>query len=558
MKTGESMMHRKNWVVAVLATTVMLAGTLAPAQDNLLRVVCPENLNALAEKLADDFNRTHPDWKADVSVITQGNPMQLDGESVIGLVDKTGISRISSRGGYSMVAGRDVIVPVINTNNPNAADILSQGITPGMFAKIYTSPVEMTWGEVLGNNDGIVIETYLPAAAIHRTYLAEFAGTDPDGLTGTIAGGDEALLGALRDGNRSVGFCSLTCLARLEKEGTMAGITLVPLDVDGNRQVDHFENMYHSCGDLAHAIFVGKYPRALYSRIYAVTSVEPVDGAAAAFLDWLATEGQASLSSAGILPLDLTEQLAYLHPATPSITSERTAGKSHVSVIVLLVLTLVVLTGTGILFRPRKQKLALAAASIAPATFFGQDTADFPRGLYFDKSHTWTFLERDGSVRIGIDDFLQHVTGSITRVKVKKQGEKLNRGEPFVNLVQHGKQLEINSPVSGTVSVVNNALLTEASVLNSDPYNGGWICTVQPSCWLSDLGNYLMGERYREWLRTEFNRLRDFLASLMEPEKGDEGSLVLQDGGEISDGVLETFSPEVWEEFQIRFINRAI
>ena len=54
-------------------------------------------------------------------------------------------------------------------------------------------------------------------------------------------------------------------------------------------------------------------------------------------------------------------------------------------------------------------------------------------------------------VRIGIDDFIQHITGPLTKVKMKNPGEKVKKGEPILSIIQNGKLLNINSPVSGTI-----------------------------------------------------------------------------------------------------------
>jgi len=218
-------------------------------------------------------------------------------------------------------------------------------------------------------------------------------------------------------------------------------------------------------------------------------------------------------------------------------------------VMVLLVWLITTLSG-------RKQGGSPDPSSVKPG-IFGQDSVAFPGGLFFDKSHTWTFMEKEGNVRIGIDDFIQHVTGPVTRVVMKEQGEKITRGEPFLTLVQYGKQLEIKSPLSGTVMERNKELLKDASLLNSEPYANGWICMVKPVNWLPELKSFFMGEPYREWIQTEFARLKDFLSSGLRLKDDRELSVVLQDGGEIRDGALEEFGPEVWEEFQTRFINRS-
>jgi len=56
-----------------------------------------------------------------------------------------------------------------------------------------------------------------------------------------------------------------------------------------------------------------------------------------------------------------------------------------------------------------------------------------PGGLFYDKTHTWAFMEENGQVKIGINDFLQHVTGVI-----KQQNEEL-----LTNLMNESFQLEI-------------------------------------------------------------------------------------------------------------------
>ena len=62
--------------------------------------------------------------------------------------------------------------------------------------------------------------------------------------------------------------------------------------------------------------------------------------------------------------------------------------------------------------------------------------------------------------------------------------------------------------------------------------------------------------KYTEQVREEFGRIRDFLATATGSGNVRMAPVVLQDGGELKEGLLEEFGPEVWEEFQIRFMNR--
>ena len=203
---------------------------------------------------------------------------------------------------------------------------------------------------------------------------------------------------------------------------------------------------------------------------------------------------------------------------------------------------------------PRESRVMLAKEGKG----FNEESVVAPDGLFYDKSHTWTFMEKDGIVKVGIDDFLQHITGSVTKIKMKPQGTKVKKGEKIISLVQNGKQLDIYSPLSGLIRDINHELKINAAIINNSPYCSGWIYSVQPDNWLKETRRYLMGDNYREWLRKEFTRLKDFVAGTVKSREESFSQVVLQEGGEISDNLLENFGPEVWEEFQRKFIDTSI
>jgi glycine cleavage system H lipoate-binding protein len=178
-------------------------------------------------------------------------------------------------------------------------------------------------------------------------------------------------------------------------------------------------------------------------------------------------------------------------------------------------------------------------------------------GLFFDKSHTWAYMEKDGLVKIGMDDFLQHVVGSITQMEMKKPGETIKKGEPLISLIQKGKKLTINAPVSGIIKEQNDELLYDSSLVNSAPYGEGWMYLIEPTNWSKEIPFLLMGEKYSIWLKNEFSRLKDFLASYVKPNSESYSPVVMQDGGELRDKLLSGLGPEVWEEFQTNFINTS-
>jgi glycine cleavage system H lipoate-binding protein len=158
-------------------------------------------------------------------------------------------------------------------------------------------------------------------------------------------------------------------------------------------------------------------------------------------------------------------------------------------------------------------------------------------------------------VKIGIDDFLQHVTGKITRIKMKNIGKKVKKGEQILSIIQNGKQLNLYSPVSGTIVEQNDALVANSASLNYSPYNEGWVYRIEPSNWSRESQLLFMADKQREFILKEFSRLKDFLMTAMRADKENYAQVILQDGGEIRDGVLSEMGPEIWDDFQTNFID---
>jgi len=221
----------------------------------------------------------------------------------------------------------------------------------------------------------------------------------------------------------------------------------------------------------------------------------------------------------------------------------------------IIVIAGVIITAVISILKKEKSTVSHPEVQIIPV--LNENLIVAPKGLYFDKTHTWAFMEKDGIVRVGIDDFLQHITGTLTKIKMKEPGDKVRKGEKILSIIRDGKQLNIYAPVSGIIRDRNQRLLTDSSIVNSSPYSEGWVYMLEPKNWVRETEFLLMGEKYKEWLKDEFIRLRDFFAASVMSDKLVYEHIILQDGGELSDNVLADLSPEVWENFQTRFIDTS-
>lgn len=226
-------------------------------------------------------------------------------------------------------------------------------------------------------------------------------------------------------------------------------------------------------------------------------------------------------------------------------------------ILIFLAFIVMCITIDAVVQNSKKKKYKSLTTMVKSSQAFNEMSLSIPRGLYFDKTHTWAFMEKNGVVKIGIDDFLVHVTGALSRLKMKKTGEKIYKGEPVLTIIQNGKQLTISSPISGTVMAQNIHLLDDPSPIKFSPFNEGWIYSIEPSNWQKDMQFLVMADKYKEWLKNEFSRLKDFFATAMTTSDKGLIPVMLQDGGELNDNILADLGPEVWEDFQAKFIDAS-
>jgi glycine cleavage system H protein len=178
-----------------------------------------------------------------------------------------------------------------------------------------------------------------------------------------------------------------------------------------------------------------------------------------------------------------------------------------------------------------------------------------PKGIFFTKAHTWAYLERSGNAKVGLDDFLLHITGEIKFSNLKHKGDFIVKGELMAQIDQNGKVLSINSPVSGKIMAANTAILDNPLIVNEDPYEKGWIYLIQPVEWVEETSTYYLSENAVSWTKREMERFKDFMAETTRKYSPESGMLILQDGGELCDKPLSELPCEVWHDFQKSFLN---
>ncbi|HKK61576.1 MAG TPA: hypothetical protein VJ951_03395 [Bacteroidales bacterium] len=511
------------------------------------------------EGLIKQFTESYTDNVISFTALNMGTfneELRLPGR--VALVTKNELGAINLDAYKVSVVGREIFVPIMNAANPLLSQVKSHGLSPNEFATAYSAGNGIRWDEIVPEEDASGLNAYRVADASFENYMAAFLNKSGLELKGQVLSTCEDVLSTVSKDKYGIGFCKLSQLQQMESINE-SNLAVIPVDHDNNDKIDNFENYTGSVEDLARGVWIGKYPASLYSRIYAVYSPRFAGSDEIAFIKWILTDGQQYFDDFGYSALLANEQenmLAGLEQqsVTSPVTSETGSTKSSslllIAVFIIAGVILVYLVLRAFDSTEKSNDKGLIRHSHRP---FSTDAASFPGGYYFDKSHIWAFMERDGNLSLGIDNFLPYITGKITKVQIKQPGERVKKGEKVISLMQNGKKLEINSPVSGTIRAVNEELLGNSVLLNISPYDEGWLYKVEPTNWQVEIKSFLINVKYAAWIKEEFTRLKDFMVTTIQPMSGKQ--VVLQDGGEIREALLEELGPEAWEEFQTGFLR---
>ncbi len=117
-------------------------------------------------------------------------------------------------------------------------------------------------------------------------------------------------------------------------------------------------------------------------------------------------------------------------------------------------------------------------------------------GLYYSESHEYVRVE-DGFGYIGITDYAQHALGNVVYVDMPEADDEVTAGEEFGAVESVKAASDLNSPVSGMVVEVNEALDDTPELLNKDAYEN-WIIKVELSD-KAELDSLMDAKAYEEF-----------------------------------------------------------
>ena len=118
---------------------------------------------------------------------------------------------------------------------------------------------------------------------------------------------------------------------------------------------------------------------------------------------------------------------------------------------------------------------------------------NIPSQLLYTKDHEWVKIEGD-TATVGITDFAQGELGDIVYVEIETLGETFSAEEVFGSVEAVKTVSDLMMPVSGEIISLNEALESTPELINTDPYEAGWLVKIK----VEDQGDHLLSaEDYR-------------------------------------------------------------
>jgi len=101
-----------------------------------------------------------------------------------------------------------------------------------------------------------------------------------------------------------------------------------------------------------------------------------------------------------------------------------------------------------------------------------------PAELKYTAEHEWIRVEGDEIV-VGVTEFAQGELGDVVFIEIETEGETLSIGDTFGSIEAVKTVSDLYMPVDGEVVKVNPALEDTPELVNSEPFEGGWMIRIK-------------------------------------------------------------------------------
>lgn len=131
----------------------------------------------------------------------------------------------------------------------------------------------------------------------------------------------------------------------------------------------------------------------------------------------------------------------------------------------------------------------------------GNESYAVPEGLWYTKEHEWAKVTGE-TARVGITDYAAKTLNDIVYLTMPAVGKDVKQLASFGTVESIKAVSELYSPLSGTVSAVNQELATHPELINKSPYEQGWIVEIRAANLEGEKKALLSPKQYKDFIQS--------------------------------------------------------
>jgi phosphate transport system substrate-binding protein len=253
-------------------------------------------------KWAEEYRKLHPKVRIDISAGGAGKGVA---DALAAMVDMGMVSREirgeeMQQGVFAVPVVKDAVFATVNGNNPVLAALLKKGVRKSILVDLWILGKPLTWGEVAGTGGGGRVQVYTRSDSCGAAETwAKYLGKSQEDLKGVAVYGDPGVAEAVRRDTTGIGYNNLNYAYDMRSGKPLAGLEIVPIDVNENGRVDPDERLTTK-QDAMRAVQSGRYPSPPARDLY-IVGKGPFKGLAKEFVRWILAEGQQYVEDMGYL-----------------------------------------------------------------------------------------------------------------------------------------------------------------------------------------------------------------------------------------------------------------
>jgi len=163
-----------------------------------------------------------------------------------------------------------------------------------------------------------------------------------------------------------------------------------------------------------------------------------------------------------------------------------------------------------------ERQMKPAVRLITPSTKESGSRHEFnvPAGIFISRNHTWVSIEMNGTARVGLDDFVRKIIKNIDSVELPRLNKNVMKGELLFSIKHDSQPINISSPISGKVTLLNTEHVEHPEWIASKPFELSWMCCIDPSNLPEELPSLKIGVDSINWYRAEIDKYNEMVKGL--------------------------------------------